>query len=197
MALPLIAEFDITFTQVSLLTGYQTIAVGAVAVVVSALGVKFGKRPVFLASCLLCFVGCIWNAEAHSFGSMVGARVVQGLGTTAFESLTFSVIGDLYCVHQRGSRMALYIFGQSGIFMLPTIIAGVVAENIGWRWVFWLLAASQGVGLIGLLFFGWETVYIRNEVYNIDTSSQDVSSSIFIKGSTLIEQKESSNSRRP
>lgn len=184
MALDLIAEFGINFTQISLLTGYQLCAVGGIAVIVSALGVKFGKRGVFIVSCFLCFVGCIWNAEARSFNSMVGARVVQGLGTTAFESITFSVIGDLYCVHQRGSRMALYILGQSGVVMVPTIIAGVVAQNLGWRWVFWLLVIFEGIGLVALILFGWETVYIRNEVYNIDTSSHDVCFHALQKGTS-------------
>lgn len=169
------AEWGLDFTQISLLTGYQLCTVGAIAVIVSAISVKFGKRALFLVSCTLAMVGCIWNAEAKSFNSMVGARVVQGLSSATFESVTFSVIGDLYCVHQRGSRMALYIVAQSGIVVLPCIIAGVVSENLGWRWVFWLLVIFIGIGLVGLILFGWETAYNRKEVYNIDTSSHNVS----------------------
>lgn len=184
MALPLIAEFGIDFTQVSLLTGYQLCTVGAVAVLVSAISVKFGKRGLFLVSCTFGLFGCLWNAEAKSFNSMLGARILQGLSSATFESVTFSVIGDLYCVHQRGSRMALYIVAQSGIVVLPSIIAGVVSENLGWRWVFWLLVIFIGIGLLGLIFFGWETAYNRNEVYNIDTSSRDVSQYLVRKRNT-------------
>jgi MFS family permease len=174
MAFPLIAEFNINFTQVSLLTGYNLCAVGAVGVFVSALARKFGKRPPMLGSMALALAGTIWGGAAQSYGSLVGARIIQGFGIAMFESVAFAIIGDLYHVHQRGSRMALYILAQSGVAHLPSLVAGKISVDLGWRWVFWLLAIFLGIGLLLTVFFGWESAFNRNAVYDIDTSSQNV-----------------------
>lgn len=126
---------------------------------------------------LIVLAGTIWCGSARSHASLIGGRVLQGLGVSMFESVTFAIIGDMYHVHQRGSRMAIYLVSQTGGANIPGIIAGVVATNMTWRWVFWLLAIFLGLGLLLAIPFGWETAFVRNALYNIDTSSKDVSRS--------------------
>jgi MFS family permease len=70
--------------------------------------------------------------------------------------------------------MAFFIVSQSGLLLLPSLIAGEVAQAMGWRWVFWFLVIATAIGTVGIILFGWETSYNRNAVYNIDTSSQNV-----------------------
>ena len=178
MAVILLQEFNVDFTKVSLLTGYSLCATGAVGILISALARKYGKRPCLLFSIACAFAGTIWGGFAGSYNSLLGARIVQGLSVAMFESVMFSVIGDLYYVHERGSRLAIYITCNSGISNLPAMLAGKITTELGWRWVFWLLAIFLGIAFVGVVTVGWETAYIRNEVYNIDTSSQNVSSGL-------------------
>lgn len=124
-------------------------------------------------SCVL--AGCIWAGRAESYGSLVGARVVQGLGLAFFESITFAIVGDLYHVHERGTRMAVYVMAQSGIANFPSAIAGKITMDLGWRWVFYLLSLFVGIGWLCCVLFGWETAFNRRAVYNLDTNSTDVS----------------------
>jgi MFS family permease len=167
-------EFRVGFTQVTLLSGYQLATVASVSIFVSALSRKFGNRPAFLVSLSLLLAGSIWCGESTSYNSMLGGRIIQGLGTATFESITFAIIGDLYFVHQRGSRMAIYVISQTGLVLMPSMIAGKVAEDLSWRWTFRLLSIFIGIGFLGVILFGWETAFNRNAVYNIDTSSHDV-----------------------
>lgn len=115
-----------------------------------------------------------WVAAATSYESMLGGRIIQGIGSTFFEGPAYGVIGDLYFVHQRGSRMALFNTAQSGILLLPSLIAGVVAKNLGWRWVFWIMVVVVGMATASSVLIGWETMFDRNALYNIDASSIDV-----------------------
>jgi MFS family permease len=170
----LVEEFDIDFTQVSLLTGYNLCAVGACGILISAFAHKYGKRPVLLFSVCCAFGGTLWGGAANSYNSLVGARVLQGFGVSMFESVMFSIIGDLYFVHERGSRVAFLTTAISGLANLPAMISGVITENLGWRWMFWLLAIFWGIAWVGVIFFGWETAYNRDPIYNVDTSSVDV-----------------------
>ncbi|OQV05082.1 hypothetical protein CLAIMM_09875 [Cladophialophora immunda] len=173
MALILIQDLGISFTQVSLLTGYSLCATGAVGIFISSLARKYGKRPCLLFSTTCALAGTLWGGAANSYGSLLGARVVQGLGVAMFESVMFSVVGDLYYVHERGSRMSIYVTANSGIANLPAMLAGQITTDLGWRWVFWLLAIFLGTAWVGVVFFGWETAYNRNVIYEIDTSSQE------------------------
>ncbi|KAJ5152553.1 uncharacterized protein N7482_009031 [Penicillium canariense] len=173
LTLSLTMAFGITIPQTSLLTGYQFCVVGAMALPVAAFLRKFGKRPIFIVSILFLLAGSIICSQAIGYHSMLAGRIIQGFGTTAFESAPFGLIGDMYFVHQRGSRMAIYITAQVGLVLLPGLIAGVITINLSWEWAFYILIIFLGIGLILLVLFGWETSYNRAAVYNVDTSSQD------------------------
>ena len=71
--------------------------------------------------------------------------------------------------------MTCYILAQSGLATFPVTIAGKITMDLGWRWVFYLLSIFMGLGWSLSILFGWETVYNRTAVYNLDTSSRDVS----------------------
>ena len=86
----------------------------------------------------------------------------------------FSIIGDLYFVHERGTRVAALSVAISGIANMPALLSGVITQRLGWRWMFWMLAIFLGIGLVLLTFFGWETAYNREPIYNTDTSSSNV-----------------------
>jgi MFS family permease len=174
LAIPLITEFQIDFTKFALLSGYNLLATGALGIFMAALCRKYGKRPGLIFSMFCAVVGSIWAAAAHSYGSFLGARMVQGLSMSFFESVVFAAIGDLYFVHERGTRMAVYVAMFSGIANLPVLIAGKIAESLGWRWIFWLLAIFIGLVAVLVIMFGWETAFNRDAIYNVDSSSHEV-----------------------
>lgn len=91
----LVKEFRLSFTQTTLLNGYTQCAVGASGLPVSMLSRKYGKRGVLLGSLAFVVAGTIWVPEAKSYNSLIGARVFQGLGLAMFESVTFSIVGDM------------------------------------------------------------------------------------------------------
>lgn len=73
--------------------------------------------------------------------------------------------------------MTYYVLAQSGIVSLPVTVAGKLTMELGWRWVFYLLSIFMGIAWLLSILFGWETVYNRGAMYNLDTSSRDVSHS--------------------
>ena len=175
MTLELALLFDVSYTKISLLTGYSLCATGASGVFISAIANKYGKRFVFLFSLICALTGTVWGGYSTTYDSLLGARIIQGLSVSLFESVIFSIIGDLYHVHERGTRIAVMTTCVVGISNLPPILAGKISMALGWRWVFWLLAIFLGVGLGLSLLFGWETAYRRDAIYDTDLASQDVS----------------------
>lgn len=88
----------------------------------------------------------------------------------------FAVVGDLYYVHERGTRTAAITIAISGLANLPAVLSGLITMRLGWRWMFWMMAIFLGIALVLLSLFGWETAYNRASIYNTDIASTDVSS---------------------
>lgn len=44
------------------------------------LSTSFGRRPVYIASSLICLASNIWRAKAQTYSSFMGACVLNGIG---------------------------------------------------------------------------------------------------------------------
>lgn len=91
-------QFDVSLTRAETQNTYWFLSV-AVGCVLSSVSARiFGKRLVYLVAMAILFASAAWNAAAQSFNSLLGSRIVYGLGLGAFESLPWSSIGDMYFV---------------------------------------------------------------------------------------------------
>lgn len=72
------ADFELTLTKVSLLNGSLVMGLGVSAYVLAAIAPIYGKRLIYLFTTVLSIVSCVWAASARSYGSLIGARTVQG-----------------------------------------------------------------------------------------------------------------------
>lgn len=81
-----------------------------------------------------------------------------------YEVLVQATISDLYFVHERATRIAVW-----NLFLLCGIagagfISGYIIEDLGYKWTFGICAILFGVFGFGILFFVPETTYIRHSV---------------------------------
>ena len=103
--------YDISFSTTStFLVGTLILATGTGTFFTSAAATIWGKRPVFLVSTLILLLCCAWGFLAGSFASLAAMRIVQGLASAPLETLVTSTVGDVFFVHQRGSRLAVWGF---------------------------------------------------------------------------------------
>lgn len=93
--------FVVSFTAATALTGVPLI-LSAFSGVACLMGARiWGKRPFYLASLLLVFIGAVWNTSvSNSYGQCMTARVFQGLGWGAFDFLVLGSIYDTFFVSQ-------------------------------------------------------------------------------------------------
>ncbi|PSN67779.1 MFS general substrate transporter [Corynespora cassiicola Philippines] len=159
--------------EISQLSGYQLLVVGALGPLISVLAQKFGKRPQFLLAAVFGVVGtgiCVAAFEYESsdlgktYDVLLAGRMVQGVGTTAWESLSVAAIGDVFFLHERGVRTALLVLTLACLSSLVSIVAGVTYENLGARNLFVVLLPIQVFGLMGTFFFLPESQFRRERV---------------------------------
>ncbi|KAL1864789.1 hypothetical protein VTK73DRAFT_5642 [Phialemonium thermophilum] len=160
--------------NIARLTGYFLLGVGVAGFFFIASSRIWGKRHLFVLGTVILVASSAWaGASGKNYKSFLWARIFQGIGTAPFEALVNAAVGDLYCVHQRGTRMAftnLAVFG--GAFFCP-VLAGKITMELGWWWSFYFVAIFTGVCLPFIVFFCPETAYRRDRSLNLDFLATD------------------------
>ena len=159
-------DFDVTLTKASWLVTFNLLFLGLGNLFWVPLSSKIGKRPVLVCSTLIFFVSSIWSAVAKDWGSLFGARIVQGFGASCSEALGPAIVADLYFLHERGLFIGLYTFMIAIGSSLGGVFAGLIANaNPDWRWVFWMNSIMTGVCFLATALFQAETNFMRPEEY--------------------------------
>ncbi|KAK7887414.1 hypothetical protein LTR67_009834 [Exophiala xenobiotica] len=166
-------EINTTIPDLVLATGYQTLVVGVTGPLFSALARKWGKRPVFLLASVICLVADIVGSCLATYNGVLVSRVLQGFAIAPYESLVFTLISDMFFVHERGLYASCINFILAGISNLTGVVAGPVASNLGWRWLYYLLVLFGSLQLILQFLFVPETSYNRDHRFDIDELKND------------------------
>lgn len=96
----------------ALLTGYHLLGVGLAGLLFVPSARIWGKRHIYLLAMVLVIASSVWGgATGKNYISFLLARVMQGVGLAPFEALVNASVGDMYCVHERGVRMAVRYVG--------------------------------------------------------------------------------------
>jgi EmrB/QacA subfamily drug resistance transporter len=97
-----------------------------------------GRKPILLAGVAIFLAGSSACGFAHSMEALIAWRAVQGLGAGAMQPVTFTIVGDLFDVHERGRMQGLFgaVWGLAGL--VGPLVGGALVHTVGWRWVFWV-----------------------------------------------------------
>jgi MFS family permease len=116
----LIEKFDSTLPDVVQFTGISILVLGFSNFIWVPLATSIGRRPVALASTLICFGSMIWRAQAQTYSSFMGACILNGIGAGPAETLQPTVITDVMFLHERGVYNTLYFCFYFGSLMVGT-----------------------------------------------------------------------------
>lgn len=98
---PLLAkEYHLDQTQLGLLTGVSVLALGLCELHHRSLSNIFGSRAALILFGVVTCASTIWEALAKSYGSLLGARIVNGIGIATSESAMVQVIADVFFLHE-------------------------------------------------------------------------------------------------
>ncbi|MGX1311858.1 EmrB/QacA subfamily drug resistance transporter [Streptomyces calvus] len=109
---------------------------------------RFGSKRMWLIGLTLFLAGSLACAFAWNVGSLIGFRVVQGLGAGILDPLVLVLLA-----RGAGPARAGRIMGLMGVVLslgpvLGPVAGGAVLEFLSWRWMFW---SSVPLGLLALL----------------------------------------------
>ena len=146
-ALPEIGEtLHTSTTAVSWLLTAFLLSASIATPIVGKLGDLYGKGRVLTAVLLVFSCGAIVCALGRSLGVVIAGRVLQGVAGGVFP-LAFGIVRDTFPRERipAGLGMISAIFGIGGGIGLS--LSGIVADNLGTRWLFWVNLISLPAAL--------------------------------------------------
>lgn len=132
-------EEGVDYTDAVALTAVPLI-VSAVAGMTSTIIARiWGKRPVYLVSMVVMFIGSAWNINTRGeFAQNMAARIFQGLGWGAFDTLVLGSILDTFFVWHPFTRMFIapriltYTFFQEHERQTKILLYNAVSVSTTW-----------------------------------------------------------------
>ena len=112
------------------------------------LGDAFGQRRVFLIGLAIYVVALVLAGASWSFGSLVIARGLQGLGAAVFLPQAFGLIPRVFAEDKQGRAFAAWGVIGSVASLIGPVVGGAVADSFGWRAAFF---AQAGLGAVALV----------------------------------------------
>lgn len=97
-----IMDFHCTLAEAIQFTGVAILVLGFSNFVWVPISTTFGRRPAYIFSQIVNIASAIWRAKATSYGSFMGACVLNGFGAGPAETIQPAVIADIFFLHDRG-----------------------------------------------------------------------------------------------
>lgn len=110
-----------------------------------------GRKRYLIISISLFTASSILCGAAPTLGTLVFARVIQGLGGGGLQPLSHAILLESFPPRERG--MAMAVFGM-GIVLAPTvgpILGGWITDSWSWRWIFYI---NLPVGILAVILSG-------------------------------------------
>jgi sugar phosphate permease len=130
---------------------------------------RFGSRALLIASPLAWSVFTGFTGMAGSVASLIGVRVLFGLGEGASNGPSFKLVGDWFTSEERSRANGLYL---TALALGPAFVAPVAAwllARAGWQGMF-LWFTLPGVAMAGLI---WLLVPARPPAVPVAQAERD------------------------
>ncbi|KAI3397396.1 hypothetical protein diail_10847 [Diaporthe ilicicola] len=156
-------QYSVSYTAAAALTGVPLMLSAITGLASSVAARIWGRRPVLLASMILIFIGLVWNTRVTtSYGQFMAARIFQGFGWGAFDTLVSGSIIDTYFEHEQSTKLATHRIVSVATLWGPPLIGGVTSQNqAGFSLQFEILAVFQIVSIPLLVLGAPETMFDR------------------------------------
>ncbi len=139
--LPVLAdEFDTSLSAAAATTTGFALAYGGAQLFFGALGDRFGRLAVVTVAMAVATLATVASALAPTLDLLVAGRIATGAFAAAAIPLSIAWIGDNVPFAERQPVLARYLIGQMLGMAAGQVGGGVLAELVGWRAAFWLIA---------------------------------------------------------
>jgi len=156
------ASLQLTDTQVQWVQESYVLVFASLLLVWGSLADRFGRRAMLVLGLIVFVAASIWAGMSHDAGSLILARIVQGLGGAMVLPTTLSLVNANFTGKERGIAFAVWGATIGGMVAVGPVLGGwlttvswkldILSTTIStWRWAFWVNLPFGLIVILGLL----------------------------------------------
>lgn len=143
----IMASLDADYDAVIWVTSAYLLAYAVPLLVAGGLGDRYGPKNLYLLGLAVFTVASLWCGLSDSIGTLVAARVVQGIGAALLTPQTLSVITRTFPAQRRGVAMSVWGATAGVATLIGPLAGGLLVDHLGWQWIF---IVNVPIGVVGL-----------------------------------------------
>jgi len=154
VAIPsIVADLDITSTQVQWVQESYTLVFAALLLVFGALADRYGRRRILLTGVVVFASASVLAAFASSGDLLIGSRVIQGVGGAMVLPTTLSIINATFRGRDRAIAFAIWGSTIGGMVAVGPLLGGWLTTYYSWRWAFGINVPLGIIIIVGVLLY--------------------------------------------
>ncbi|WP_328814345.1 MFS transporter [Nonomuraea cypriaca] len=156
-----------------ILLGYQ-LTTTVLMVLFGRLADLFGRRRMYLVGLATYTAAAFLAGLAPDAWLLVAMRVLQAAGAAMLLTNSAALVSDAFPRERLGEGMGVYVASFSIAGLIGPTLGGILAENLGWRWVFWFNVP------VGLLCLAWGALVLKAPAPDRRERGLDASGSVLV-----------------
>jgi EmrB/QacA subfamily drug resistance transporter len=106
-----------------------------------------GRRRIFVVGLVIFTASSLACGLAESGDTLIGARVVQGVGAALMNPATLSIIAATFPPHQRGTAIGIWAGVSALALAIGPLVGGLLTDHLDWSWIFFI---NVPIGILGI-----------------------------------------------
>lgn len=154
IALPTMAgEFGVSLESIQLVVSFYLLVLTCLLPVFGKLSDMYSRKWMYLGGFITFGVGAFLGALSSSLPTMLLARGVQGIGSSAMMATSQALIAQVFHGKSRGAAFGAIGAVVAGGSLAGPAIGGALIQAWGWKSIFWL---SIPIAIMGV----WRGIYL-------------------------------------
>jgi EmrB/QacA subfamily drug resistance transporter len=108
----------------------------------------FGRRFIFIVGLAIFTGASLACGLSPNANFLIGARVVQGVGSALMNPATLSIITATFPPRQRGMAIGMWAGVSALALAIGPLVGGLITQHISWSWIFYI---NVPVGILAIV----------------------------------------------
>jgi EmrB/QacA subfamily drug resistance transporter len=140
-------DFNVSVETLQWVVNAYNLSFAVLLLTGSALGDRFGRRRMFAAGIALFTLASVACALSGSAAWLIAARLAQGAAAALVMPLGMAILSAAFAREERARALGIFSGVTGFALVIGPAIGGLISENLGWRWVFWI---NLPIGIIAI-----------------------------------------------
>ncbi|KAK1540464.1 hypothetical protein CPAR01_06453 [Colletotrichum paranaense] len=145
---PMAVDLNVSIALINLTVTSYLIIAGIAPAFMGDIADQGGRRPAYILMFTLVVASNIGLALQNSYPALLILRMVQSAGASGSYGAAYGIVADITTVDERGSYVGSMLVFTNAAPSFGPVIAGLLTENLSWRWIFWFLVILTGTYLL-------------------------------------------------